>query len=65
MSILFGLEPEEAQTELELRAEKLAAALAETESVLTDGPAGLPRLSCSRRNTAKRFSRLSLPGFAA
>lgn len=44
VSILFGLEPEQAQTELELRAEKLAAELAETESVLTGGPAGLPRL---------------------
>jgi DNA-binding PadR family transcriptional regulator len=44
VSILFGLEPQEAQSELELRAEKLAAELAETESVLTDSPAGLPRL---------------------
>ena len=44
LSILFGLEPQEAQAELELRAEQLAATLAETESVLTDGPAGLPRL---------------------
>jgi DNA-binding PadR family transcriptional regulator len=44
LSILFGLEPQEARSELELRAEQLAAALAETESVLTDGPAGLPRL---------------------
>ncbi len=44
VSIVFGLEPQEAQTELELRAAKLAAALAETKSVLTDAPAGLPRL---------------------
>ena len=44
VSIVFGLEPEEAQSELEVRAEKLAAELAETESVLTGGPAGLPRL---------------------
>ena len=44
VSILFGLSPEEAQAELELRAEKLAAELADAESALTDGPAGLPRL---------------------
>jgi DNA-binding PadR family transcriptional regulator len=44
LSILFGLEPQEARSELELRAEQLAAALAETESVLTGAPAGLPRL---------------------
>jgi DNA-binding PadR family transcriptional regulator len=44
VSILFGLEPAQAQTELEIRAEKLAAELAETESVLTGGPVGLPRL---------------------
>ncbi len=44
VSILFGLEPQEAQIELELRAEKLAAALAETETALTDAAAGLPRL---------------------
>ena len=31
LSILFGLAPEEARAELELRAERLAAALAETE----------------------------------
>jgi DNA-binding PadR family transcriptional regulator len=44
LSILFGLEPREAQSELEQRADKLAAELAETESLLTGGPAGLPRL---------------------
>ena len=44
VSILFGLEPQEAQTELELRAEKLAAALAETESVLTERTGGPARL---------------------
>ena len=43
LAILFGLEPQEARSD-ELRAEQLAAALAETESVLTGGPAGLPRL---------------------
>ena len=45
VSILFGLPPEEAQAELELRAEKLEAALAETEaSSLANAPAALPRL---------------------
>jgi DNA-binding PadR family transcriptional regulator len=44
LSILFGLAPEEAQRELELRAEKLAAALAGTESELSNAPEGLPRL---------------------
>ena len=44
VSILFGLSPEEARTELELRAEKLAAALEDTESTLSDAPADLPRL---------------------
>jgi DNA-binding PadR family transcriptional regulator len=44
LSILFGLAPEEAQAELELRAEKLAAALADTESAVSGAPAGLPRL---------------------
>jgi DNA-binding PadR family transcriptional regulator len=44
LSILFGLPPAEAQAELELRAEKLAATLAETEAELTAAPPGLPRL---------------------
>ncbi len=44
VSIMFGLAPEEAQAELELRAEKLAAALDETEQALTAAPPGLPRL---------------------
>jgi DNA-binding PadR family transcriptional regulator len=44
LSILFGLAPDEAQAELELRAQKLAAALAQTDSALTDAPAELPRL---------------------
>lgn len=44
VSILFGLPPEEAQAELELRAEKLAAALADTESEFSRAPAELPRL---------------------
>lgn len=44
LSILFGLEPEDARAELELRAEKLAAALDATERGLADAPAELPRL---------------------
>jgi DNA-binding PadR family transcriptional regulator len=44
LSILFGLPPEDARAELELRAEKLAAALDATERELGGVPAGLPRL---------------------
>lgn len=44
LSILFGLPPDEAQAELELRAQRLSAALAHTDAMLTDAPAGLPRL---------------------
>ena len=43
VSILFGLEPEDARRQLELRAEGLAAELARTESELAGTP-GLPRL---------------------
>ncbi len=44
VSILFGLPPEEAQAELELRAEKLEDALAAGERELLSAPPGLPRL---------------------
>jgi DNA-binding PadR family transcriptional regulator len=44
VSILFGLAPDEAREELELRAERLAQALAETEDIIAGAPAGLPRL---------------------
>jgi DNA-binding PadR family transcriptional regulator len=44
LSILFGLPPDEAQAELELRAQRLAAALARANSALTNAPPGLPRL---------------------
>ncbi len=44
VSILFGLPPEEAREELELRADKLAAVLDATERELDRAPAGLPRL---------------------
>jgi DNA-binding PadR family transcriptional regulator len=44
VSILFGLSPGEAQAELEARAEKLTAALADVEAALSSAPRGLPRL---------------------
>lgn len=44
VSILFGLPPEEARSELEIRAEKLEAALEVTQSSLANAPAALPRL---------------------
>jgi DNA-binding PadR family transcriptional regulator len=44
VSILFGLPPEDARSELELRAERLAAALEDAKRELADAPAGLPRL---------------------
>jgi DNA-binding PadR family transcriptional regulator len=44
LSILFGLPVEEAREQLELRAERLAAQLAETEHGLEAAPPGLPRL---------------------
>jgi DNA-binding PadR family transcriptional regulator len=43
LSILFGLAPEDARAQLERRAERLAAELAETESVIEAVP-DLPRL---------------------
>jgi DNA-binding PadR family transcriptional regulator len=43
VSILFGLEPEDARRQLELRAERLEAELAGAESELAGTP-GLPRL---------------------
>jgi DNA-binding PadR family transcriptional regulator len=44
VSLLFGLAPDEARAELELRAERLAEELADTERALTVAPPGLPRL---------------------
>jgi DNA-binding PadR family transcriptional regulator len=44
LSILFGLEPDDARTELELRAEKLQAALDATKRGLAVADTGLPRL---------------------
>ena len=44
LSILFGLPPDEARTELEIRADKLQDALAASERELSSAPPGLPRL---------------------
>jgi DNA-binding PadR family transcriptional regulator len=44
LSILFALPVEEAREQLELRAERLAEQLAETEGTLGSAPPGLPRL---------------------
>jgi DNA-binding PadR family transcriptional regulator len=44
VSLLFGLDPQDARSQLELRVERLAAELADTESELSGAPAGLPRL---------------------
>jgi DNA-binding PadR family transcriptional regulator len=43
VSLVFGLSPEDAREQLELRSERLAAELTETESQLTSNP-DLPRL---------------------
>ena len=44
VSMLFGLDPEDARGQLEVRAEGLAAQLAETEAAVAGAPEGLPRL---------------------
>ncbi len=44
LSILFGLPVEDARAQLELRAQRIAAELAETERGLEAAPPGLPRL---------------------
>jgi DNA-binding PadR family transcriptional regulator len=44
LSILFGLPPDEARAELEIRANKLQEALAASEHELVSAPPGLPRL---------------------
>jgi DNA-binding PadR family transcriptional regulator len=44
LSILFGLPPDEARAELEIRANKLREALAASEHELASPPPGLPRL---------------------
>ena len=44
VSMLFGLDPEDARGQLEVRAQGLAAQLAETEAAVASAPEGLPRL---------------------
>jgi len=44
LSILFGLPPDDARAELELRTERLQDALAASEQELASAPPGLPRL---------------------
>jgi DNA-binding PadR family transcriptional regulator len=44
MSLVFALAPEDAREQLEERAKRLAAELAETEAVMAEAPPGLPRL---------------------
>jgi DNA-binding PadR family transcriptional regulator len=44
VSVMFGLSPDDAREQLELRAERLAAELAATEQGLAGAPDGLPRL---------------------
>jgi DNA-binding PadR family transcriptional regulator len=44
VSILFGLPPDDARSELELRADRLQSALDAAEQSLADAPAALPRL---------------------
>jgi len=44
LSILFALPPDEARRDLELRAERLAAELADIDAAFADAPEGLPRL---------------------
>jgi|SRR5579871_4653846 len=44
LSVLFGLAPEDAQAQLEHRAERLAAELASCEATVAGAPPGLPRL---------------------
>jgi DNA-binding PadR family transcriptional regulator len=44
VSLLFGLEPEDARAQLEQREQRLAAELADTKSAMAGAPPGLPRL---------------------
>jgi DNA-binding PadR family transcriptional regulator len=44
LSILFGLPPEDARAQLELRAQRLEAELADAEREVAGAPPGLPRL---------------------
>ena len=60
LSILFGLPPEEAREQLELRADRLAAQLAETERSLEAAPPGLPRLFLLEEEYRKTMLRAEL-----
>jgi len=60
LSILFGLPPEEARAQLELRAERLAAQLAETERGLDAAPSELPRLFLLEEEFRKTMLRAEL-----
>jgi DNA-binding PadR family transcriptional regulator len=44
VSLLFGLDPDDARAQLEQREQRLAAELAETEREMAGAPPGLPRL---------------------
>ena len=44
VSVLFGLEPDDARAQLEAREQALAAELADTEAEFAGAPPGLPRL---------------------
>jgi DNA-binding PadR family transcriptional regulator len=44
VSVLFGLDPDDARAQLEVRAAELASQLADTEAELAGAPPGLPRL---------------------
>jgi DNA-binding PadR family transcriptional regulator len=44
VSILFGLLPEDAREQLELREQRLAGELEQTQAALSAAPSGLPRL---------------------
>ena len=66
LSILFGLPPDEARAELEIRADKLQAALAASEHGAGEcAHPGCRACSCSRRSTARRCSRPSSRGCGA
>ena len=65
LSIVFGLPWGEARAQLEVRAQRIAEHLSDTERVLAAAPPELPRCSCSRRSTARRCSKPSSSGCAA
>ena len=60
VSMLFGLAPDDARAQLEQRAERLAAELAETEAQLRRATPTCRGSSCSRRSTGGRCSQAEL-----